>query len=95
MEKKKRHIGPALIILAGCFWGSMGIFVRRLGAFGFSSIQIVSIRVTLAALFFCLLLAVKDPSGFRISPRDLPLFFGLGILLILAAVILLNRKADE
>lgn len=78
MEKKKRNIGPALIILAGCFWGSMGIFVRRLGAFGFSSIQIVSIRVTLAALFFCLLLAVKDPSGFRISPRDLPLFFGLG-----------------
>ena len=78
MEKKKRNIGPALIILAGCFWGSMGIFVRRLGAFGFSSIQIVSIRVSLAALFFCLLLAVKDPSGFRISPRDLPLFFGLG-----------------
>ena len=78
MERKKRNIGPALIILAGCFWGSMGIFVRRLGAFGFSSIQIVSIRVTLAALFFCLLLAVKDSSGFWISPRDLPLFFGLG-----------------
>ena len=78
MEKKKRNIGPALIILAGCFWGSMGIFVRRLGTFGFNSIQIVSIRVTLAALFFCLLLFVKDPSGFWISPRDLPLFFGLG-----------------
>ena len=77
-EKRKQWIGPLLIILAGCFWGSMGLFVRRLGAYGFSSIQIVAIRVTLAALVFCLVLLIKDRSGFRISLRDLPLFFGLG-----------------
>ena len=56
----------------------MGLFVRRLDNFGFSSIQIVSIRVTLAALIFCLLLLVKDPSGFRIAVKDIPLFLGLG-----------------
>lgn len=78
MEKKKRSVGPLLIILAGCFWGSMGIFVRKLTGFGFSSVQIVSIRVTLAALFFCLLLLFRDRSGFRIALRDLPLFLGLG-----------------
>ena len=78
MEKHRRSIGPLLIILAGCFWGSMGIFVRRLTAFGFSSVQIVCIRVTLAALLFCVLLLIKDRSGFRIAPRDLPLFLGLG-----------------
>lgn len=75
---RKRNIGPALILLAGCFWGSMGIFVRRLGAYGFTSIQIVSIRVTLAALAFCLLQLVRDRSGFRLSPRDILLFLGLG-----------------
>ena len=78
MEKNKRNIGPALIILAGCFWGSMGIFVRRLGTFGFSPIQIVSLRITVAALAFSLLLLIKDRSGFRIALRDLPLFLGLG-----------------
>ena len=78
MEKAKRNIGPALILLAGCFWGSMGIFVRRLTDYGFSSIQIVAIRVTLAALVFCILLFIKDPSGFRISVKDIPLFLGLG-----------------
>ena len=78
MEKAKRNIGPALILLAGCFWGSMGIFVRRLTDYGFSSIQIVAIRVTLAALIFCMLLLIKDPSGFRISVKDIPLFLGLG-----------------
>ena len=78
MEKARRNIGPALILLAGCFWGSMGIFVRRLTDYGFSSIQIVAIRVTLAALIFCMLLLIKDPSGFRISEKDIPLFLGLG-----------------
>lgn len=67
-----------MIILAGCFWGSMGLFVRKLGSYGFSSIQIVSIRVTIAALAFCLLLLIRDRTGFRLSPRDLPLFLGLG-----------------
>ena len=75
----KNSFGPALIILAGIFWGSMGVFVRRLGAYGFSSIQIVCIRVVLAALIFSLILRIKEPSAFRISLRDLPLFLGLGL----------------
>lgn len=61
-------LGPALIILAGIFWGSMGIFVRRLTACGFTSIQITSVRLTLAAVLFCLIQLLRDPAGFRISP---------------------------
>ena len=71
--------GPVLIILAGIFWGSMGIFVRRLSAYGFSAIQIVCIRVVLAALAFNLILLVKNPAGFLISPHDLLLFLCLGL----------------
>ncbi|SCY76360.1 Threonine/homoserine efflux transporter RhtA [Lachnospiraceae bacterium XBB2008] len=67
-----------MIILAGIFWGSMGIFVRKLDGYGFSSIQIVSIRVTLAALIFAMVLLIKDRSGFKISLKDIPLFLGLG-----------------
>lgn len=78
MESKgSSKIGTALIILAGCFWGSMGIFVRKLGTYGFSTIQIVSTRITLAALIFSLVLLVKDRRGFKISPKDIPLFLGL------------------
>ena len=51
-EKKKRGVGPLLILLAGCFWGSMGIFVRKLGEYGFSPVQIAAIRLTLAAVGF-------------------------------------------
>lgn len=75
---KSSKLGIILIILAGCFWGSMGIFVRKLGTYGFSAIQIVSIRITLAALIFSLVLFIKDRKGFKISPKDIPLFLGLG-----------------
>lgn len=78
MEKNNWKTGTVLVILAACFWGSMGIFVRKLDTYGFNSIQIVSIRVTLAALIFCGILFVKDRTGFRISVRDIPLFIGLG-----------------
>ena len=76
--KNNSKLGIALIILAGCFWGSMGIFVRKLTTFGFSAFQIVSIRITLAALIFSLVLLIKDRRGFKISPKDIPLFLGLG-----------------
>ena len=78
MKKNANIIGPLLIILAGCFWGSMGIFVRRLGEYGFNSIQIVAIRVTLAAVVFALVLLIKDRKGFKITLKDIPLFLGLG-----------------
>ncbi len=83
MKHKFVFLGPFLVLLAGVFWGSMGLFVRPLAEYGFNSIQIVSIRLTLAALFFCLLQLLREPSGFRIRGRDIPLFLGLGLASIL------------
>ena len=83
-ETKLDRLGTVLILLAGIFWGSMGIFVRRLSAvWGFNSFQIVSIRVTLAAICFSVILLIRNPKEFRISLRDLPLFLGLGLASIL------------
>ena len=79
MTNETKKLDLILIVIAACFWGSMGIFVRRLTTYGFSSIQIVSIRVTLAALIFSLFLLIRERSGFRISLRDIPLFLGLGL----------------
>ncbi len=76
--KNKTGAAAFLVILAGVFWGSMGIFVRALGKYGFSPVQIVCIRVTLAALLFCAILPAGR-SGARPALRDLPLFLGLGL----------------
>ncbi|MCH5262771.1 MAG: DMT family transporter [Lachnospiraceae bacterium] len=80
MNTKHGTNGTLLIILAGIFWGSMGIFVRGLAALaGFTSIQIVSLRLTVAAVTFALILLRKDSQGFRIALKDIPLFLGLGL----------------
>ena len=79
MKKETKNLDLILIIIAACFWGSMGIFVRRLTNYGFNSIQIVSIRLTLAAVIFSIFLFFKERTGFRIAWRDVPLFLGLGL----------------
>ncbi len=79
----KTYIGDILIILAGLFWGSMGLFVRHLASFGFTSIQIASLRLSCAAIIYVIILFIKDRKGFKIALRDIPLFLGLGLLSIL------------
>ena len=83
MKKNSSLLGPALIILAAVFWGSMDLFVRPLSARGFSSLQITSARLTLGALVFCGILLLRDPQGFRIRRKDIPLFLGLGLASVL------------
>ncbi len=83
MNSDSKNTGSLPVILAGIFWGSMGIFVRKLTECGFSSIQISSIRLTLAAVCFCLILLLRNPGGFCIRLKDLPLFLGLGLCSIL------------
>ena len=85
MEQDRRASlrGQLLILLAGGFWGSMGLFVRRLNTLGFSSRQVACLRLTVGALVFVLLLLVLDRRALKISLRDLPLFLGLGLLSVL------------
>ena len=83
MEKEKSHIGNILIIVAGLFWGSMGIFVHHLNDLGFSPIQVACLRLTAAGILFALILLVKDRKGFKIRLKDIPLFLALGLVSIL------------
>lgn len=83
MNKQGRSavaLGSALIITAGVFWGSMGVFVRALSDYGFDSIQIVCLRLTVAAIVFAALsVALGRGGAWRIAARDIPLFLGLGL----------------
>ena len=82
-ENNHSPLGDILIIIAGLFWGSMGLFVRRLNALGFSSIQVACLRLVTAGVIFALILLIKDPKGFKIKARDIPLFLALGLVSIL------------
>ena len=83
MESSKSITGNILIIIAGLFWGSMGIFVRHLNDLGFTSIQVACLRLTMAGILFAVILLIKDPKGFKIKVQDIPLFLALGLVSIL------------
>lgn len=78
---KISHIksGTPLVITAAVLWGMMGIFVRRLNSFGFSSMEIVAVRVFFAAILMAAVLLIKDRSLFKIKLKDIWCFIGTGI----------------
>ena len=66
------------IIIAGILWGTMGIFVRYLGNFGFSSLQIACMRIIITGILFFLFLIVIDKEKLKIKKKDIPLFLAMG-----------------
>ena len=68
------------ILLAGLFWGLIGLFTRHLSALGVASSGILILRSGGCCLLFGQTILFKDPNKFRIRGRDLWLFLCFGIL---------------
>ncbi|EIJ78615.1 hypothetical protein PB1_13694 [Bacillus methanolicus PB1] len=78
-----RNYLPYLCIACGAaLWGLIAFFVRGLSSFGFTAMEIVAIRVTAAAILLLVIGLIKFSSQIKISMKDLPMFFGTGILSI-------------
>lgn len=69
-----------LILLAGGLWGIIGLFVRRLGALGFSTMQMVAARAVVAALVLLVIALIRDRRLLRVRLRDMWMFAGTGIV---------------
>lgn len=67
------------VLLAGIFWGSMGLFVRQLNAAGLYAIDVMQLRVLASAIFVGLYLLLFDRQKLRLRPRDIWCFAGSGI----------------
>ncbi len=78
-----KKLAPFLVILAGCLWGTMGIFVRHLNAIGLQSMEIVEARsvLTVAGMFAALAIFRRDL--LRVRVKDLWVFAGGGIVSII------------
>jgi DME family drug/metabolite transporter len=78
-RKHMKRMAPVLILAAGTLWGIMGIFVRELETYGFTSIQIASLRIMGAAVIFLAASLLWNKKGLRIRLRDIGWFLGMGI----------------
>ena len=79
---KNKGICTLFILLAAALWGSMGIFVRYFEGIGLHSMEIVLLRVAVAAVVLPAVVGAMHPKGFKIRLRDLWCFIGTGILSI-------------
>jgi len=67
------------VIIASIMWGIIGLFVKALSSFGFSSLQIVAIRAIGSAVFLVIFFLFKDRNILKIDIKHSIYFIGTGI----------------
>jgi len=82
MEKKKR-LAVQYTVIAASLWGTIGVFVRALSAYGLTSLQLTVMRLLISAVLIGCYLGMKDREKFRIRWKDIGWFFVTGVLCIL------------
>ena len=70
------------IVMGAALWGTIGFFVQGLYEYGLTPLQVVTVRVTFAAIILLVILLVKNPSLLKIQKQDYKYFIGTGIFSI-------------
>lgn len=70
-------------LMAGILWGSVGVFVRILAAFGMNNYTILSTRVLGAAIVLLFGILVYDNSLLKIKVKDIWIFLSCGVIAML------------
>lgn len=82
MSESKDRLAYAHVFLGAALWGIIGLFIDALSQAGFSSLQIVTLRVVSASVMLVLFVAIKDSDLLKIDLRDSISFIGTGIFSI-------------
>lgn len=84
MEEKKRKLGSVSVFAAAFLWGFVGVFVRKMTAYGFSAIQMTAVRSFITWLILFFYLFFTDRQKLKIRFKDIWLFALMGIVSILS-----------
>lgn len=77
-----KKAAPLLVAAAAVLWGILVIFVKQLGAAGFSAMEIVAMRVYGSAFFLLSGLGIYSKKLLRIRWKDSWCFVGTGVVSI-------------
>lgn len=72
-------IAPLCVLAAGILWGCMGLLVRTMTPYGFTSMEIVIFRAIVTGILMLAITAVIKPKELRVKVKDLWCFAGTGI----------------
>ena len=80
-----KNLYSCYIILAGVFWGCMGLFVREFSSLGFTTLQIVAIRMISGAVIMMFFLLLTNKKKYLcVRWKDFPLLIAIGIFSLAA-----------
>lgn len=77
--KQNKNLGSLLVLSASMLWGCTGIFVRIFNPLGLFSMEILEARSLFGLLFITIYLLLFQRDKFRIRPRDIWCFIGVGV----------------
>ncbi len=78
----KHRLAYIYIITGAALWGTIGLYVDALSEAGFTSLQIVTLRVVSASIFLVVYLLIKDRNKLIIEWKHSFYFIGTGIFSI-------------
>ena len=73
------------IVIAGILWGTSGLFSHLLTPFGFSPVQMTTLRGVISMVFMVVFILIKNPKLFLLPKKEMLLIFGSGSSLFLTA----------
>lgn len=72
------------IIIGASLWGTIGFYVKNLYAFGFTPMEVVTLRVTTTAIILFIFIIFVSPNSLKLQHyTDLKYFIGTGIFSII------------
>lgn len=74
------------IVIAGILWGTSGVFYNLLKSFGFSSLQMTSMRGIVSAFSMIVYVLIHNKKLFRVSIKEFIIFACSGIAVFFTAV---------
>lgn len=84
----KKYVSSLCILLGGACWGTIGLFNRHLFSSGLTPKDAALVRNFGGLLLLGLFLLIFDRSALKIRWRDLPWFFGTGVVSVLLFTLL-------
>ncbi|WP_084786707.1 DMT family transporter [Bacillus tuaregi] len=86
-----KNLAPFVIVIAGCMWGSVGLFVRALEGYGLNAMSIVETRMLGAFIITFIGVLFYKRELLKIKLKDSWLFVGTGIVSMLLFNYLYNQ----
>lgn len=72
------------IIIGAGLWGTIGWYVKNLYVFGFTPMEVVTLRAWSSAILLLIYLVIASPKKLKLhTPKDIKYFLGTGILSII------------